>query len=66
MQDPKYFETNEYLSMAEALEVHRKEKQLFDRDWYDPDWFATAILDIKNEKVNTDDVDKQLTDVHHA
>ncbi len=38
MQDPKYLDNDEYLSMAKALEVHRKEEQLFDRDWYDPDF----------------------------
>ncbi len=65
-QDPKYLDHDEYLSMAEALEVQPKEEQFFDRDWYDPDCFATAILDVKNEKVNTDEVVKQLTDVHHA
>ncbi len=52
--------------MAESLEVHREEEPIFDMDWYNPDCFATAILDVKNEKVNTDDVVKQLTDVHHA
>ena len=47
--------------MAEALEVHRKEEAIFGRDWYDPDCFATAILDAKYEKVNVEDVAKQLT-----
>ncbi len=27
---------DEYIAMAEALEVHREEEQLFGRDWYDP------------------------------
>jgi hypothetical protein len=66
MQDPKYLDNNEYLAMAKSLEVHREEEQLFDRDWYDPDCFATTILDVKNEKVNSDDNVKQLTNVHHA
>ena len=47
--------------MAEALEVHHQEEQLFGRDWYHPDCFVTAILDAKYEKVNVDDVVKQLT-----
>ncbi len=47
--------------MAETLEVHRKEEQLFDRDWYNPDCFATIILDAKYEKVNMNDVVNQLT-----
>ena len=47
--------------MAESLKVHRKEEQLFGRDWYDPDYFGTAILDAKYEKVNVYDVVKQLT-----
>ena len=51
----------QYLAMAEALEVHREEEALFGRDWYDPDCFAIAILDAKYEKVNVDDVVKQLT-----
>ena len=47
--------------MAEALEVHREEEQLFGRDWYDPACFAAAILDAKYEKVDVDDVVEQLT-----
>ena len=47
--------------MAESLEVHREEEQLFSRDWYNPDCFATAILDAKYEKKNVDDVVEQLT-----
>ena len=46
--------------MAKSLEVHHEEEQLFGRDWYNPDCFATAILDAKYEKVNVDDVVKQL------
>jgi hypothetical protein len=61
MQDPKYLDNNDYLAMAETLEVHREEEQLFDRDWYNPDCFATAILDAKYEKVNMDDVVNKLT-----
>jgi hypothetical protein len=47
--------------MAEALEEHREEEALFGRDWYDPDCFATAILDAKYEIVNVDDVDCRTT-----
>jgi hypothetical protein len=47
--------------MAESLEEHREEEQLFGRDWYNPDCFATTILDDKYEKVTLDDVVKQLT-----
>jgi hypothetical protein len=61
MRDPTCLDNNEYLAMAESLEVHREEEQLFGRDWYDPDCFATAILGAKYEKVNVDDVVKQLT-----
>ena len=32
MRDPKCLDKNEYLAMAEALEVHREEEQLFGRD----------------------------------
>ena len=52
---------NDYLAMAEALEVHREEEALFGKDWYDPDCFAAAILDAKYEKVDVDDVVEQLT-----
>jgi hypothetical protein len=50
MQDPSSLDNHEYLAMAAAIEVHREEEALFGRDWYDPDCFATAILDAKNEK----------------
>ncbi len=49
MRDPNCLDNHEYLAMAEALEVHREEKAIFGRDWYDPDCFATAILDTKYE-----------------
>ena len=61
MRDPSCLDNHEYLAMAEALEVHREEEALFGRDWYDPDCFATAILDAKYKKVNVDDVVEQLT-----
>ncbi len=60
MRDPKYLDSNNYLAMAEALEVHREEEALFGKDWYNPDCFATAILDTKYEKVDVDDVVEQL------
>ena len=59
MQDPKHLDNNDYLTMAEALEVHREEEQLFGRDWYDPDCYATEILDTKYEKVSTNEVVEQ-------
>ena len=61
MRDPTCLDNHEYIAMAKALEVHREEEALFGRDWYDPDCFATAILDAKYEKVNVDDVVEQLT-----
>jgi hypothetical protein len=61
MRDPKQLDNSDYLATAEALEVHREEEQLFGKDWYDPDCYATAILDAKYKKVNMDDVVKQLT-----
>jgi hypothetical protein len=60
MRDPTCLDNHEYIAMAKALEVHREEETLFGRDWYDPDCFATAILDA-NKKVNVDDVVEQLT-----
>ena len=61
MREPNCLDNHEYLAMAEALKVHREEEALFGRDWYDPDCFATTILDAKFEKVNVDDVVEQLT-----
>ena len=60
MRDPKYLDSSNYLAMAEAPEVHCEEEALFGKDWYDPDCFATAILDAKYEKVDVDDVVEQL------
>jgi hypothetical protein len=54
-------DNSDYLAMAKALEVHRKEEQIFGRDWYDPDCHATEILDPKYEKVSTDEVVDQCT-----
>ncbi len=64
MQDQSCLDNHEYLAMADALEVHREEEALFGRDWYDPDCFATTILDAKYEKVNVDNIVEQLT--HHS
>jgi hypothetical protein len=61
MRDPKCLDNHKYLAMAEALKVHCEEESLFGRDWYNPDCFATAILDAKYKKVNVDDFVKQLT-----
>ena len=61
MRDPKYLDNNDYLAMAETLEVQREEEQLFGKDWYDPDCYATEILDAKYEKVSTDEVVEQCT-----
>ena len=61
MCDPKPLDNSDYLAMAKALEVHREEEQIFGRDWYDPDCYATEILDAKYEKVSTDEVVDQCT-----
>ena len=61
MWDPTCVDNHEYLTMAEALEVHREEEAIFGRDWFNPYCFATAILDDKYKKVNVDDVAEQLT-----
>jgi hypothetical protein len=34
MRDPKHLDNNDYLAMAESIEVHCKEEQIFGRDWY--------------------------------
>jgi hypothetical protein len=47
--------------MVEFLKVHLEEEQPFGRHWYDPDCFAMSNLDAKYEKVNVDNVVKQLT-----
>ena len=54
-------DNKEYLAMAEAIEVHCEEEQFFGRDWYDPDYYATKILDAKYKKVSTDEVVEQCT-----
>ncbi len=66
MQDPSCLDNHEYLATAKALEVHREEEALFGRDWYDPDCFATAILDAKYEKVSVDDVVEQFTHLNKS
>ncbi len=52
--------------MAESLEVHRKEEQIFGRDWYDPDCYASDILDAKYEKVDINNFIGQLTHLSAA
>ncbi len=66
MQDPKHLDNNDYLAMAKALKVHRKEEQVFGRDWYDPDCHTTEILDAKYEKVDIDNVVCPLTHLSAA
>ncbi len=61
MRDPTCLDKHEYLAMAEALKVHYEEEALFGRNWYDPDCFASTILDAKYEKVNENDIVEQLT-----
>jgi hypothetical protein len=56
MQDLECLDNHKYLAMAEALKVHHEEEAIFD-----PDCFATTILDAKYEKVDVDDVVEQLT-----
>ena len=63
MRDPTCLDNHEYIAMAEALKVHREEEALFGRDWYNPDCFATAILDAKYKKINVDEVVEQLTQI---
>ncbi len=36
MHDPHHIDNNEYLALAETLEVNWEEEQLFGMDWYDP------------------------------
>jgi hypothetical protein len=45
MRDLRHIDNKEYLAMAETLEVHREEEQLFSMDWYDPNYYAVEILD---------------------
>jgi hypothetical protein len=63
MQDPKHFDNSEYLAIAKALKVHREDEQLFGRDWYDPDCYATKILDAKYKKVSISEVVEQCTNL---
>jgi hypothetical protein len=66
MRDPKYLDHGDYLAMAESLEVHREEEQIFGRDWYDSDCHASEILDAKYEEVSTDEVIAQCTHLSTA
>jgi len=66
MRDPKYLDNSDYLAMAEALEVHREEEQIFGRDLYDFDCHASEILDAKYEEVSTDEVIAQCTHLSPA
>ena len=52
--------------MAKTLEVQREDEQLFGRDWYDLDCYATEILDAKYEKDNTNEVFDQLIHLNGA
>jgi hypothetical protein len=61
MRDPKHLDNSNYLAMAEALKVHCEDEQIFGRDWYDPDCYATKILDAKYEEVSTNEVVEQCT-----
>jgi hypothetical protein len=61
MRDPRQLDNKDYLAMAEALEVHCKEEHLFGRDWYNPDCYATKILDAKYNKVSIMEVMKQCS-----
>ena len=61
MRDPHQLDGNEYLAMADILEVQREAEEIFGMDWYDPTCYASEILDAKYGKVSTDDVVDQLT-----
>jgi hypothetical protein len=56
MRDPHQLDGNEYLAMADILEVQREAEDIFGMDWYDPTCYASEILDAKYGKVSTDDV----------
>ncbi len=45
--------------MAKIIEV-QQEEELFGVDWYDPNCYATEIMDAKYEKVEVDEVINQL------
>jgi hypothetical protein len=61
MHDPCHQDDKEYLAMAEILEVKREAEQLFGMDWYNPNCYASEILDAKYGEVSMDDVVDQLT-----
>ncbi len=61
MRDPHHLDGNEYLAMADILEVQCEAEDIFGMDWYDPTCYASEILDAKYSKVSTDDVVNQLT-----
>jgi hypothetical protein len=61
MHDPRHLNNQEYLAMAEIIEVQREAEQLFGMDWYNTTCYTSEILDAKYSEESTDDVVDQLT-----
>jgi hypothetical protein len=45
MRDPHQLDSNEYIAMADIVEVQRKAEDIFGMDWYDPKYYASEIMD---------------------
>ena len=59
LRDPHLLKDEDFASMATIIEI-QQEVEFFGMDWYDPDCYAIEILDAKYEKVQIDEVVKQL------
>ena len=59
MRDPYEISDKEYLVMTDAIEI-QNEENCFGSDWIDC-YLASPLLDVKYEKVDTDDVANQQT-----
>ena len=55
MHDPHQLSDKEYLAMADIIEVQREAEDIFGMDWYDPNCYASEILDTKYGQVSTDE-----------
>ena len=59
LRNPHLLTDKDYLSMAEIVKI-QQEIEFFGMDWYDPNCYASKILDVKYEKVQIDEVVNQL------
>ena len=60
MRDPHHLDDKDYIAMMDFMEVQRDE-EIFGMDWYNPNCYASEIMDAKYGHVSTDNVAEQLT-----